>query len=33
MKTESKIKVKNANFEFPKKPNFKDQNLLYLLKK
>ena len=33
MKTESNIKVKNENFEFPKKPNFKGSKCNLLIKK
>ena len=33
MKTESNIKVKNENFEFPKKPNFKRSKCNLLIEK
>ena len=33
MKTESNIKVKNENFEFPKKPNFRGSKCNLLIKK
>ena len=33
MKTESNIKVKNENFKFPKKPNFKGSKCNLLIEK